>query len=207
MSLVILFKEFRCELHTSNLTSMKKDFFKIFSAACLIVIAGCGSEKQDNTTPSTESTEQPGAGQSGVQDDQSQKNIVQVAVGSKDHSTLVKAVQQAELVDVLSNAGPFTVFAPVNAAFDKLPAGTLDDLMKSENKSKLADILQYHVYVGVLREEMLQDGQTLNQVNGGNITITKNADGIMVNNSAKVIATVPASNGIIYVIDAVLLPK
>ena len=116
------------------------------------------------------------------------------------------AIKQAELVDALSNAGPFTVFAPTNAAFEKLPKGTVDDLMKPENKEKLQDILQYHVYVGSLKAELLQDGQTLNQVNGGNITISKKDGKIVINNSANVVTSIPASNGIIHVIDAVLLP-
>ena len=106
----------------------------------------------------------------------------------------------------LSNAGPFTVFAPTNAAFEKLPAGTVDNLMKGENKEKLQDILQYHVSLGVFKPEMLQDGQTLGQANGGNITISNKDGKIRVNNSATIIATIPASNGIIHVIDAVLLP-
>ena len=110
------------------------------------------------------------------------------------------------MVDALSNAGPFTVFAPTNEAFDKLPKGTLEDLMKPENKEKLQDILQYHVSLGVFKPEMLQDGQSLGQANGGNITISNKDGKIMINNSANIIATIPASNGIIHVIDAVLLP-
>jgi uncharacterized surface protein with fasciclin (FAS1) repeats len=98
------------------------------------------------------------------------------------------------------------VFAPTNAAFEKVPKETLNNLMKNENKEQLQDILQYHVFVGNLRTDMLQDGQTYNQVNGGNITISNKDGKIMVNNSANVIATIPASNGIIHVIDGVLLP-
>lgn len=187
---------------------MKHILLGVFATSLLLTIQSCVSRESENNT-AIETTQESAAtaGQSGVQDDLSQKNVVQVAMSSKDHSTLVKAVNQAELVDALSNAGPFTVFAPVNAAFEKLPSGTLDDLMKEENKEKLADILQYHVFVGVLREEMLKDGQRLGQVNGGNITIGKQGDVITVNNSAKVVATVPASNGVIYVIDNVLLPE
>ena len=132
--------------------------------------------------------------------------MVQVALGSKDHTTLVAALKQAELVEVLKKSGPFTVFAPTNAAFDKLPKGTVEDLMKPENKEKLADILQYHVSVGIYKQEMLQDGQSLGQVNSQNIKITKSGDKITVNGTANVIAVIPASNGLIYVIDEVLLP-
>ena len=146
-------------------------------------------------------------GQSGVSDDVSQRNVVQIAAGSNDHSTLVKAVQEANLVDALSNAGPFTVFAPVNAAFDKLPAGVLNDLLRPANRDKLADILEYHVSLGVFKEDMLRDGQSLGQVNGGSIQISREGDEILINNSAKVLSAIPASNGIIYVIDAVLLPE
>ncbi len=136
----------------------------------------------------------------------SSKNIVDNAVNSKDHTTLVAAVKAAGLVETLQGSGPFTVFAPTNAAFDKLPKGTLEDLMKPANKDALADILQYHVSVGIYKEDMLQDGQTIGQVNSQNITISKKDGKIKVNGTANVVATVPASNGLIYVIDEVLLP-
>jgi len=144
-------------------------------------------------------------GQSTVQDDESQKNIVQVAVSSPHHKTLVAALQAAEYVDALSNAGPFTVFAPTDEAFGKLPEGTVDDLVKPENKEKLRNILEYHVYVGVIRDNMIQDGMSLNQVNGQNIKLTKTGDKIQVNGS-NVVAVVSTTNGVIYVVDQVLLP-
>ena len=181
---------------------------KITLATALLFSAmACNNGKEQTSAAATTTTENNvSTGQSGVKDDISAKNLVQVAIGSKDHTTLVAAVKAAELVDVLSNAGPFTVFAPTNAAFDKLPAGTLDGLLKPEKKDDLADILQYHVSVGVFKPEMFQDGQVIGQVNGGNITITKKADGIYVNGTAKIIASIPASNGIVHVIDGVLLP-
>ncbi len=148
----------------------------------------------------------PVSGQSAVADDVSQKDVVKVAVGSPAHTTLVTAVKAAELVDVLSNAGPFTVFAPTNAAFDKLPKGTVESLLKPENKEKLADILQYHVAVGGYKEEMLTDGKTLNMANGGNVKISVKDGKIILNGTATVTATVAASNGIVHVIDGVLLP-
>ena len=165
----------------------------------------CNSENKETSNESAGDAKV--AGQSAVQDDESAKDVVKVAVGSKDHTTLVAAIKQAELVDVLSNAGPFTVFAPTNAAFEKLPAGTVDDLMKQENKSKLQDILQYHVYVGSLKTDLMSDGQVLNQVNGDNITVSKKDGKIIINNSAVILASIPASNGIIHVIDGVLLPS
>jgi uncharacterized surface protein with fasciclin (FAS1) repeats len=146
-------------------------------------------------------------GQSGVQDDVSSPNIVQVASGSKDHTTLVTAVKAGELVDALSNAGPFTVFAPTNAAFNKLPAGTVDGLLKADKKETLVDILQYHVSVGVYKGESLMDGQSLGQVNGGNINITMVDGKPLINGKAHILASIVASNGIIHVIDEVLLPS
>src|SRR4029079_17695084 len=185
---------------------MKKVLSFILMISAGLLIASCNNNNDPKVASA--STENANAGgQSAVQDDESAKDVVKVAAGSKDHTTLVAAVKQAELVDALSNAGPFTVFAPTNAAFEKLPKGTVEDLMKPENKEKLQDILQYHVYVGVIKPEMMQDGQTLNEVNSGNITIQKSADGkITINNTAHIVATIPASNGIIHVIDGVLLP-
>lgn len=168
-----------------------------------LVVAACAPKNQDQNSNPSGAT--PGPGQSAVSDDASQKNVVQVAVGSADHSTLVTALKTAEYVDVLSNAGPFTVFAPTNAAFDKLPAGTVEGLLKPEKKDDLRNILEYHVSVGVYKLKNLQDGQSINQVNLDNIKIGVK-DGKYTVNGANIIATVPASNGVIYVIDAVLLP-
>ncbi|MEO6406508.1 MAG: fasciclin domain-containing protein [Ferruginibacter sp.] len=162
------------------------------------------ASKTENANPATPAS---ATGQSGVQDDDSQRNVVQVAMGSKDHSTLVQAVQAAGLVDALSNAGPFTVFAPTNEAFSKLPTGTVENLLKAENKEQLTDLLQYHVSVGVYKTENLTDGQQIGQVNGGNITITKKDGKFMVNGTANIIASIPASNGIIHIIDGVLAAK
>jgi uncharacterized surface protein with fasciclin (FAS1) repeats len=184
---------------------MRKVFGFSILAFSLTVFASCNNESKPQAEKNT-TGETIVAGQSAVEDNESAKDVVKVAASSKDHTTLVAAIKQAELVDALSNAGPFTVFAPTNAAFDKLPKEVLADLMKPENKEKLQDILQYHVYVGNLGIELMQDGQTLNEVNGGNITISKKDGKIMLNNSATIIASIPASNGTIHVIDAVLLP-
>ena len=183
---------------------------RIFSASIIVyflVIVSCnsGTEQKEITNSADGSTEKS-VGQSGVQDDMSQKNVVQVAIGSKDHTTLVTAVQAADLVNALSNAGPFTVFAPTNAAFDKLPAGTVESLLTLEKKDDLTDILQYHVSLGVFKADSFTEGQVIGQVNGGNITITKKDGKIIINGTATVIASIPASNGIIHVIDGVLLP-
>src|SRR5687768_4505827 len=185
---------------------MKKLCLPLFIAA--LVQFGCStSPKGDAAVEATASTQTAMTGQSGVKDEISNPNIVQVALGSKDHTTLVEALKAASLVDAMSNAGPFTVFAPTNAAFEKLPAGTVEGLLKPDQKNALSDILEYHVYVGVIKTESMRDGQSLGQVNGDNIKITVKDGQYIVNGKAKIIASVPASNGIIHVIDEVLLPN
>lgn len=180
----------------------------LFLLACLLVVGqACNSPKQDESSATTQATESADmTGQSGVKDDESNPNIVQVASGSKDHTTLVAAVKAAGLVDALSNAGPFTVFAPTNAAFDKLPAGTVDGLLKPEKLADLKNILEYHTYVGTLKPEYFQDGQSYEEVNGGKVQITKK-DGKVFVNGSEILASIPTSNGIIHVINDVLLPK
>ncbi|MBS4063930.1 MAG: fasciclin domain-containing protein [Chitinophagaceae bacterium] len=163
----------------------------------------CNNAADKQTTAAATSTTD--GGQSTVEDNESAKDITKIAAGSKDHATLVAGLKAAEYLDVISNAGPFTVFAPTNAAFDKLPAGTLDDLLKPENKDKLRSILEYHVYVGVLKDALMGDGLTYGMASGQNATIG-NKDGKLTINGINIIATIPASNGIIYVTDGVLLP-
>lgn len=171
----------------------------------LIALFAFSCGQQPATTENAADVEAPGAGQSAVVDDTSEPDVVRVAVGSPDHTTLVAALKAAEYVDALSNAGPFTVFAPTDAAFAKLPAGTVENLVKPENKATLQNILEYHVYVGAIREDYVQDGMKLNQVNLDNVTLNKK-DGKITVNGANVLGVVKASNGIVYVIDAVLLP-
>lgn len=178
----------------------------LLGALLVIAFANCTNTTPNQPAATTDASAPAGGGQSAVQDDVSQKDVVKVAAGSPDHTTLVTAVKAAELVDVLSNAGPFTVFAPTNAAFDKLPAGTVEDLLKPEKKEALADILQYHVAVAVYKTEMLQDGQVIPMANDGKVTIGVK-DGKYTVNGANIVASVPASNGIVHVIDAVLLQK
>ncbi len=183
-----------------NISKLPVIIISLFMLAC-----NSGSGDQQTATTAPAEAAPAGGGQSAVKDDESQKDVVKVAVGSPDHTTLVTALKAAEYVDVLSNAGPFTVFAPTNAAFDKLPAGTVEGLLKPESKDALRNILEYHVFVGVLKPEMLADGQTYGQVNGDNITIGSK-DGKLTVNGANIIASIPATNGIIHVVDAVLLP-
>ncbi len=148
----------------------------------------------------------PKGGQEAVKDDDSQKDVVKVAAGSKDHTTLVAALKQADLITSLSNAGPFTVFAPTNDAFNKLTPGTLDALMKDDKKEDLQNILQYHVTLSAMKAESFTDGETLGMVNGDNVTVSVKDGKVTLNGSAHIIASIAASNGMIHVIDAVLLP-
>ena len=147
------------------------------------------------------------------------KNIVENAVNSKDHTTLVAAVKAADLVGVLTSDGPFTVFAPVNEAFAKLPEGTVANLLKRENKTSLQNVLKYHVVAGKVSVSKLQmliaksgGKATIETVSGGNLTAWMKGGAVYVTdengNSAKVtIADVNQSNGVIHVIDTVLLPR
>ena len=174
------------------------------ATSALIIFGACSCGGNTETTSAVE--EAPaGGGQSSVKDDESQKDVVRVAVGSADHTTLVTALKTAEYVDVLSNAGPFTVFAPTNDAFNLLPAGTVEGLLKPESKDALRNILEYHVAVGVYKLENLKDGQKINQVNLDDVVIAIK-DGKYTVNGANIVATIPASNGVVYVVDAVLLP-
>jgi uncharacterized surface protein with fasciclin (FAS1) repeats len=147
------------------------------------------------------------------------KNIIQNAVNSKDHTTLVAAVKAAGLVDTLSGPGPFTVFAPTNAAFKKLPAGTVDNLLKPENKATLTTVLTYHVVAGRMTAANLmkavKDGEgmaKLKTVAGGDLIVKQVGPGKLSITDAKgdiamvTIADVLQSNGVIHVVDTVLLP-
>ncbi len=182
-----------------------KKIFTITLIFLSIFLINCTNDKTAESGAATDAVT-PSSGQEAVQDDESAKDVVKVAVGSKDHTTLVAALKQAELVTALSNAGPFTVFAPTNAAFDKLPPGTVDELMKDDKKADLQNILQYHVSVAVYKAENMKDGQVIGQANGDNITLSVRDGKVMVNGTANIVASVQASNGIIHIIDAVLLP-
>jgi len=134
------------------------------------------------------------------------QNIVEIASGNKDFSTLVAAVVAAGLADTLSGNGPFTVFAPTNAAFAKLPAGTVEELVKPENKEKLAAILTYHVIGAKAMSSGLVDGQKVKTVNGQEITVSINGS-VKIDGATVVTADLEASNGVIHVIDSVIMPK
>ena len=176
--------------------------------ALFIVSCNGGEKKQTVENNSTEDV-QMGQGQSAVIDTVSAANVLQVAQSLDDFKTLVIAVQAAGVEDALVNTGPLTVFAPVNAAFDKLPAGTVEDLLKPENKSKLAFILVNHVAPANYPDTQLikeaKKGRKLYMASGKYLVVEEKEDGIYVGGT-KILKTVKVSNGWIHVIDNVLVP-
>ena len=133
-------------------------------------------------------------------------NIVQTAIANGSFKTLVAAVTAAELVETLSGTGPFTVFAPLDTAFDALPKGTVESLVLPENKAKLKGILTYHVVAGKVMSGDLSDGMEATTVNGGKITIHLKDGKVLVNDAEVVMADVATDNGVIHVINKVILP-
>lgn len=181
---------------------MKSKTFIPIIAIALIISCSSPNDKAttDASTPDAERT-----GQAFVTDDEGRPNCLQIAIGSEDHSTLVAAVQAAQVENALVNVGPLTVFAPTNAAFDALPEGTVDNLLLPENKEALANILKYHVTPGNLSENILTKLPKLGQANNQYVNVEV-VDGKPVIGGANIIASVPAGNGIVHVVDAVLLP-
>jgi len=177
--------------------------------APLLLLFGC---KQQNASPetSTETTEVSATptsnkGQAFIENDGSRPTVLQVAIGSPDHTTLVAAVQAAGLENSLSNAGPLMVFAPTNEAFAALPAGTVENSLKPENKDKLAYILKHHVTPGNYDYEFLKKFKKLGQASNESISVEV-IDGEVYVGGAKIIASIPAGNGIVHVVDKVILP-
>lgn len=176
----------------------------------LFFFIGCTADSGNKTSGSSDNFEKnTPLGQASVVDDVSAKNILQVAIGSKDHSTLVAAVQAANIEHVLVNAGPLTVFAPVNAAFDALPEGTVDNLLKPENKGQLAEILSRHAAPGSFNIDGLKKeakkGRKIYTATGDYLEVKVEGEEITVA-GAKILASVQTSNGIINVVDKVILP-
>ena len=133
--------------------------------------------------------------------------VVDIAVGSPDHTTLVTAVTAAGLVETLSGTGPFTVFAPTNAAFAALPAGTVENLLKPENKEKLTSILTYHVVAGNVLSSQLTDGQKVATLNGQELTVAIKNGVVTINGTKVIAADLAGSNGVVHVVEGVILPK
>lgn len=181
---------------------MKKNFISLLAIPCILGYAGLVSQlhagSYSMSTPNEDS----------VMDSdmtKNQKNIVQIAQSNPDFSTLVKAIVAADLVSALQGNGPFTVFAPTNEAFAKLPPETLANLLKPENKDKLAAILTYHVVPGKV---LANDVKTMKAktLNGKELDIQVHGSSVTVNNANVVKTDIVGSNGVIHVIDAVLLP-
>lgn len=191
---------------------MLKKIKSAFSLLLLMALLSCNpspntgdSTAESETTMKTTLKETHAKGQASVEDDDSERNIIQIAVASEDHSTLVAAIEAADMSHVLANPGPLTVFAPTNAAFDKLPAGTVDDLLKPENKDKLTNVIYYHATPGTYGPDHISGVVGMGQANAEKVEVTKK-DGETFVNGNKVVASVRASNGWVHVIDGVLLP-
>lgn len=190
---------------------MKKSILTIsFVAVLLMAFTSCNTnEKKKEVVKKTETKEVVGKGQSAVKDNVSDANVLQVAMSLPDFTTLVTAVKAAGVEDALVNAGPLTVFAPVNSAFDKLPKGTVENLLKPENKAKLAFILVNHVApanypIKQLKKEA-KKGRKLYMASGEYLTVENRPDGIYIGGT-KILKSVKVSNGWIHVIGDVLVP-
>lgn len=204
---------------------MKKQIFTVAMALAFLSLASaCNSSKPDAATDTSMSTMTDTSSKMSSMADTSKmstkegvmvggalmvptKNIVENAVESKDHTTLVAAVKAAGLAETLSGKGPFTVFAPTNEAFDKLPAGTVAKLLKPEMKKDLAGVLTYHVVAGNYKAADLKDGLELTTVQGQKIKFSKKDGQWYVNDAKITITDAVSSNGVTHVIDAVLMPK
>lgn len=182
---------------------MQKNIFILFLAAVLSVFtfAACGETETDATETDMDMEE--------VVEEEPEtpaNSIVDIAISSPDHSTLVSALQAAGLVETLQGDGPFTVFAPTNDAFAALPAGTVDNLLKPENEEMLTSILTYHVVSGSVMAGDLSDGQTITTLQGDELTVSIENGTVMINEATVTTPNLEGSNGVIHVIDGVLMP-
>ena len=177
--------------------------------ACAALMGSCKNEVKDASTTSTataaDNASSERTGQAFIEDDVSKPTVLSIAIGSKDHTTLVAAVQAAQLENALVNAGPLMVFAPTNEAFAALPEGTVENLLKPENKDALANILKYHVTPGNYSKDFLKKFKKLGQANNDYVQVEV-IDGEPIIGGAKILGSVNAGNGIVHVIDKVLLP-
>jgi len=184
-------------------------FFRMLGGILLLISmvrcadSGSDTDSSSSAVISAVSTEKQGAAY--IEDDESEPTILHLAAQSENHSTLVAAVKAAELENSLVNQGPLMVFAPTNEAFDALPAGVVDDLLKQVNKDKLANILKYHVTPGNYSKEFLKKFQKLGQANNQDVQIRVEGDDVYVGD-ALIVASIPASNGIVHIVDKVILP-
>ena len=182
---------------------MKKSIFSTSFVIIALVVSSCSGG--GTSKPAAEDSSVRTHGQAGVVNKDSRQNILQIASASKDHTTLAAACTAAGMLDVLANAGPLTVFAPTNAAFEKLPAGEVANLLKPENKETLARIIQFHAAPGNFKIKSLKDNMKLYMASGDYVDVKVKQDGVYVNGS-KIVATIDASNGTIHVVEDVFLP-
>jgi len=192
---------------------MRTLFFSTIATMLLFGLVAC-SGGGGNETAGDEMSESPESTTASAEETASQTSepasdapdIVALASSQENLSTLVTAVQAAGLVETLQGAGPFTVFAPTDEAFAALPEGTLENLLKPENKQQLVDILTYHVVSGNVMSTDLSDGMMPETVEGSQVEISIDGESVMVNGATVVAANVEASNGVVHVIDQVILP-
>lgn len=183
---------------------------KLLSLAAAITATGILVACEPTTTSSTEETsEETSIEEVKVEEVEMEAEIsvVDIAIGSTEHTTLVAALSAADLVATLEGTGPFTIFAPTNAAFEKLPAGTVDGLVKPENKEKLSGILTYHVVSGNVKAADLSDGQVIKTINGQDLKVSIKDGNVMINGAKVTAADLSGSNGVVHVVDSVLMPK
>ncbi|WP_439882315.1 fasciclin domain-containing protein [Pontibacter sp. MBLB2868] len=169
---------------------------------------GCSSNEQTAETSETMTaeTETMATEEPMEQTDMAKPDIVALASNTPSLSTLVKALQAADLAGTLQQGGPYTVFAPTDEAFAALPAGTLDNLLKPENKQQLVDILTYHVAEGNVMASDLSDGMMVKTLNGKDLKVMMSGDKVMINDATVTMPNVEASKGVVHVIDKVMLP-
>ncbi len=175
------------------MNTVLRTFVLVPSLLAALAVAACGGAQNDVQATTPTST-------------QAQSDIVDTAAAAGSFKTLVAAVKAADLVDTLKGPGPFTVFAPTDEAFAKLPAGTLESLLKPENKAKLQSILTYHVVAGRVGSDQVVHMTSAKTVQGKDLKISQNAGTVMVDGAKVVKTDIACSNGVIHVIDAVLMP-
>jgi uncharacterized surface protein with fasciclin (FAS1) repeats len=173
--------------------------------AALLILAGCGGNDATAEPPGATEVRMAPATEGAAAAPASEQTIVDLAVGTPELSTLVAAVQAADLAGTLAGPGPFTVFAPVNAAFEALPPGTVETLLEPANREQLRGVLTYHVVPGRILSSDLTDGARVTTVEGTELTIDLDG-GPSVNGAAILSADIMASNGVVHLIDAVLVP-
>lgn len=189
---------------------MKTIYRLCFVGLCFLIFTACNEGKKSSNKTTETTTQKDKSGQAFIKDEGGTPNALQLAIQSKDHTTLVAAVQAADVENALVNVGPLTVFAPNNAAFAKIDEATLNDLLKPENKSKLAYILTHHVAPANYPVEMLKKnakkGRKLYMASGKYLEVTEKEGSIFVD-GVKILGTVNVSNGWVHVTESVILPK